>query len=233
MPTPLPDGLLNLLRRPSPCFIATLMPDGSPQLTQTWVTTDGEHVVINVVAGHQKARNIARDGRVAVNVVDPDNVNRYYAVRGRVVATTTEGGADSIDEISQKYLGMPYPNFTGQPETRLILTVEADKVTSPYTTDQPWLIRSSSATLVSFKRGLPRASPADRSWSSISFQWSSVTNLGCRDSSHSTSSSPWPSPKSANAAASRSAISVLTVSCESFLLLPMTPDGPRLIHPTT
>jgi PPOX class probable F420-dependent enzyme len=131
MPTPLPDGLLNLLRRPSPCFIATLMPDGSPQLTQTWVTTDGEHVVINVVAGHQKARNIARDGRVAVNVVDPDNVNRYYAVRGRVVATTTEGGADSIDEISQKYLGMPYPNFTGQPETRLILTVEADKVTSP------------------------------------------------------------------------------------------------------
>ncbi len=131
MPTPLPDGLLNLLRRPSPCFIATLMPDGSPQLTQTWVTTDGDHVVINVVAGHQKARNIARDGRVAVNVVDPDNVNRYYAVRGRVVATTTEGGADSIDEISQKYLGMPYPNFTGQPETRLILTVEADKVTPP------------------------------------------------------------------------------------------------------
>src|ERR1700756_5585323 len=131
MPTPLPDGLLDLLCRPSPCFIATLMPDGSPQLTQTWVTTDGEHVVINVVVGHQKARNIARDGRVAVNVVDPDNVNRYYAVRGRVVATTTEGGADSIDEISHKYLGMPYPNFTGQPETRLILTVEADKITPP------------------------------------------------------------------------------------------------------
>jgi hypothetical protein len=76
------------------------------------------------------------DGQIATNEdrsrgEDPDNVNRYYAVRGRVVATTTEGGADSIDEISQKYLGMPYPNFTGQPETRLILTVEADKVTSP------------------------------------------------------------------------------------------------------
>ena len=61
MTVPLPDGLLALLRRPSPCFVATVMPDGSPQLTQTWVTTDGQHVVINIVDGMQKARNIARD----------------------------------------------------------------------------------------------------------------------------------------------------------------------------
>ena len=115
MPNPLPDGLLDLLRRPSPCFVATLMPDGSPQLTQTWVTTDGEHVVINIVDGSQKIRNLARDARVAVNIVDPDDVFRYWAVRGRVIDTTTEGGAESIDEISQKYLGIPYPNFTGKP----------------------------------------------------------------------------------------------------------------------
>ena len=107
------------------------MPDGSPQLTQTWVTTDGEHVVINIVEGHQKARNLARDSRVAVNIVDPDNVFRYYAVRGRVVDMTTEGGSESIDEISQKYLGIPYPNFTGQPETRLVITIAADSVTPP------------------------------------------------------------------------------------------------------
>lgn len=131
MPTPLPDDLLDLLRRPSPCFIATLMPDGSPQLTQTWVTTDGEHIVINIVDGMQKAKNIARDGRVAVNVVDPDEVFRYYAVRGRVIGITTEGGAESIDEISQKYLGTPYPNFRGQPETRVVITVEADSITRP------------------------------------------------------------------------------------------------------
>jgi PPOX class probable F420-dependent enzyme len=131
VPTPLPDDLLDLLRRPSPCFIATLMPDGSPQLTQTWVTTDGEHVVINIVDGMQKAQNIARDGRVAVNIVDPDDVFRYYAVRGRVIDMTTDGAADSIDEISQKYLGMPYPNFTGKPETRVLITIEADTVTPP------------------------------------------------------------------------------------------------------
>jgi PPOX class probable F420-dependent enzyme len=131
MPKPLPDDLLDLLRKPSPCFVATVMPDGSPQLTQTWVTTDGEHVVINIVEGHQKAKNLARDSRVAVNIVDRDNVFRYYAVRGRVVDMTTEGGSESIDEISQKYLGIPYPNFTGQPETRVVITIAADSVTPP------------------------------------------------------------------------------------------------------
>ena len=132
MAQPLPDGLLELLRRPSPCFIATLMPDGSPQLTETWVTTDGENVVINIVDGSQKAKNVARDPRVAVNVADPEDVRRFYAVRGRVVRTTTEGGRESIDEISHKYLGIPYPNFSGNPdETRLLITIEADRVTSP------------------------------------------------------------------------------------------------------
>jgi len=131
VPKPLPEELLDLLRKPSPCFVATLMPDGAPQLTQTWVTTDGEHVVINVVDGHQKAKNLARDARVAVNVVDPDNVFRYYALGGRVVAMTTEGGQDSIDEISHKYLGIPYPNFSGQPETRVIVTIEADSMMPP------------------------------------------------------------------------------------------------------
>lgn len=128
MSLPLPDGLLELLRKPSPCFLATIMPDGSPQLTQTWVTTDGDHVLINVVDGLQKAKNIARDPRVAVNIADPDNIFRYYGVRGRVIASTTEGADVSINEISQKYIGRPYPNYRGVPETRLLLTIEVDSV---------------------------------------------------------------------------------------------------------
>jgi len=125
---PLPDGLLDLLRRPSPCFLATVMPDGSPQLTQTWVTTDGEHIVINTGVDRRKARNIAQDPRVAVTITDPDDTARYYGVRGRVVATSTEGAAASIDEISQKYLGRPYPNFRGGPDPRLILTIAVDSI---------------------------------------------------------------------------------------------------------
>lgn len=132
MPKPLPEGLIDLLRKASPCFVATLMPDGSPQLTQTWVDTDGENIVLNIVEGMQKARNLERDPRVAINIVDGEDVSRFYAVRGRVISTTTEGGRESIDAISQKYLGIPYPNFSGNPnETRLIVTIGADKVTLP------------------------------------------------------------------------------------------------------
>ena len=131
MAKPLPDELLDFLRKPALCFVATLMPDGSPQLTETWVHTDGEHVVINIVDGLQKAKNIARDPRVAVNVTDPADPSRYYAVRGRATNVTAEGGRDSIDEISHKYLGIPYPNFRGVPETRLVVTIEADAITPP------------------------------------------------------------------------------------------------------
>ena len=107
----LPDGLLDLLRRPSPCFLATLDPDGSPQLTQTWVDTDGDHVVINTVPTHRKVANMRRDPRVAVNIADPEQPARYYAVRGKVVAMTEDGAREHIDELAQRYLGIPYPGF--------------------------------------------------------------------------------------------------------------------------
>ena len=129
--TEIPDVYMDLLlEKKAFAHLATVMPDGSPQLTQTWVSTDSEHIVINTPDHSQKARNVARDTRVAVNVVDPGNTRRYFAVRGRVIATTTEGGAQSIDEISGKYLGRPYPNFSGRPETRMIMTIEADSVRS-------------------------------------------------------------------------------------------------------
>jgi PPOX class probable F420-dependent enzyme len=81
----LPKGLIALLHQPSIRFLTTLMPDGSPQITQTWVDTDGEHVVINTVQGFQKVKNVERDPRVAVAVADPSGPSRYYAIRGRVV----------------------------------------------------------------------------------------------------------------------------------------------------
>jgi PPOX class probable F420-dependent enzyme len=124
----LPEDLIALLRQPSTCFLATLMPDGSPQMTETWVDTDGEHVVINTVQGFQKVRNVERDPRVAVSVCDPANPFRYYTVRGRVVDVTAEGGADHIEALSQRYTGGPYAWYGGRDQVRVILTVEADKV---------------------------------------------------------------------------------------------------------
>ncbi|RYB94267.1 TIGR03618 family F420-dependent PPOX class oxidoreductase [Nocardioides oleivorans] len=107
----LDDALLELLRSAATCYVATTMPDGSPQLTQTWVDVDasGAHVLVNTVATHQKTRNIARDPRVAVAVSDPANPSRYHEIRGLVVSTTTEGAVDHIEALSQRYTGQPYP----------------------------------------------------------------------------------------------------------------------------
>ena len=128
--TTLPDDLLALLRQPSPCFIATTMADGSPHLTETWVDTDGEHVLINSVQGYLKVRNIARDPRVAVAIADPANPSRYFQVRGRVIATTTEGAAEHIEMLSQRYLGTPYPWYGGRDQVRVLITITPEKVSS-------------------------------------------------------------------------------------------------------
>lgn len=127
----LPDALLDLLRRPSPCFLSTLMPDGSPQMTQTWVDTDGRDVLINTVRGHQKVRNVERDPRVALNVADPDDPSRYFEVRGRVTEVTEDGAREHIDELSQRYIGCPYPWFGGRDQVRLLVRISPEKVTSP------------------------------------------------------------------------------------------------------
>ncbi len=124
----LPDDLVAMLRQPATCYIATSMPDGSPQLTQTWVDTDGHHVLINTVDGYQKARNIERDPRVAVSVSTSDNPSRYYSIRGTVVAATTDGAAAHIEALAQRYLGQPYPWYGGREQTRLLLRVAADSL---------------------------------------------------------------------------------------------------------
>ncbi|GAA1907710.1 PPOX class F420-dependent oxidoreductase [Nocardioides lentus] len=122
----LTDEVLELCRSGATCYLATTMPDGSPQLTQTWVDTDGEHVLVNTVVGYQKARNIERDPRVALTVSDPSNPSRYHQLRGRVVRTTTEGAADHIEMLSQRYTGGPYPWYGGRDQQRLLLVVEAE-----------------------------------------------------------------------------------------------------------
>jgi PPOX class probable F420-dependent enzyme len=126
----LPEDLVALLRGASLCFISTTMRDGSPQLTQTWVDTDGARILINTVDGFQKVKNIRRDPRVAVAVADSNNPSRYYAIRGEVLSVSSEGAAEHIEELAQRYLGTPYPWYGGRDQTRLILTIEPHKIHS-------------------------------------------------------------------------------------------------------
>jgi PPOX class probable F420-dependent enzyme len=127
----LPEELIALLRKRSLCFLATTMPDGSPQLTETWVDTDGDHILVNSVQGFRKIKNIERDPRVALNVADAERPFAYYAIRGRVLKVTTDGAHEHIDALSQRYLGRPYPWFGGRDQVRLLLTIAADRITAP------------------------------------------------------------------------------------------------------
>ena len=126
----LSSEVVALLRRPSLCYLATSMADGSPQVTQVWVDTDGEHVLINSVQGHVKVRNVARDPRVAVAISDPDNPTRYAQVRGRVLAVTTDGAVDHIEMLAQKYLGAPYPWYGGRDQERVIIVIEPERIST-------------------------------------------------------------------------------------------------------
>lgn len=122
------NELMTLLRGRSLCYVSTLMPDGSPQLTQVWVDTDGENIVINTVAGYQKLRNMERDPRVAIAVSDPGAPSRFVTVRGRVRGITKSGGEQHIEFLAHKYLGRPYPWYGGRDQTRVIVTIDIDKI---------------------------------------------------------------------------------------------------------
>ncbi len=128
MPEPISAGFEKLLREPAYCQIATLMPDGSPQITQVWVDTDGEHLLVNTAEGRQKVKNVHRDPRVAVNVVDPDNAWRLAMVRGRVVEVTPEGADRLIDELAKKYLDADTYPFRDPAEVRVTLKILAEKI---------------------------------------------------------------------------------------------------------
>ena len=122
------DGLLKLLNEPAYAQIATVMPDGSPQITQVWIGTDGEHLLVNTAEGRQKTRNAQRDPRVAVNVVDPANAWRLAMIRGRVVDITPEGADELIDQLAHKYLGVDSYPFRNPAETRVTLKIVPEHI---------------------------------------------------------------------------------------------------------
>lgn len=89
------------------------------------------HIVINTAAGRRKVRNVQRDPRVCVEVVDQDNPYSMLSVQGRVVEITREGADDHIDSLAKKYLGQDRYPFARPGEQRLILKIQPEKVVAP------------------------------------------------------------------------------------------------------
>jgi PPOX class probable F420-dependent enzyme len=124
----LPSELQQLLQKPVFAFIATLMPDGSPHLTQTWIDTDGQYLLINTVEGFQKVRNVQRDPRVTINVLDPAQPQHATNIRGRVVEVTKEGATEQFQRLIKRNLGEQEYTF-GQPgQQRILLKIALEKI---------------------------------------------------------------------------------------------------------
>jgi PPOX class probable F420-dependent enzyme len=117
-----------LTSKPAFANLATLNPDGSPQVTPVWVDFDGSHIIVNTAQGRVKAKNLARDPRVALSIADPGNPYRYLAVQGRVTDMTEKGGDAHIDKMAKKYLDKDSYPFRTPGEVRLIVKISPDKV---------------------------------------------------------------------------------------------------------
>jgi PPOX class probable F420-dependent enzyme len=130
MAATIPEKFAQLLYKPVFVYLATIMPDGSPQVTPVWVDYDGRNILFNSAKGRVKDKNVRRDSRVTISVSDPENPYSYFEVRGRVIAMTEKGADEHIDKMAQKYLGKPKYPWARAGEQRVIYTVEPEHVSS-------------------------------------------------------------------------------------------------------
>jgi len=127
MPSAIPEKYHDLFQKKAFASLATLMPDGKPQVTPVWVDFDGKHVVINSAKGRVKDRNMRRDPRVSMALIDPDNPYRHLQVQGRVVEITENGADQHIDKMAKKYLGQDKYPFRQPGEVRVLYKIEPDR----------------------------------------------------------------------------------------------------------
>jgi PPOX class probable F420-dependent enzyme len=125
----IPDKYRDLFSKKAFASLGTLMPDGRPQVTPVWVDLDGDLIVINSAKGRQKDRNLRRDPRVSLAIIDPDNPYRYLELRGRVVEITEQGAAEHIDKMAKKYLGVDKYPYKNPDEVRVMYKIQPDHAT--------------------------------------------------------------------------------------------------------
>lgn len=126
----IPESHLDLLKDDTKAFgsLATLMNDGSPQLTPVWFNTDGTHILINSAKGRIKDRNMRRNPRVSLVIIDPYDPYRYIQIRGKVVDISTLGAREHIDRLSKKYTGRDKYTSGSADEIRVTYKILPERV---------------------------------------------------------------------------------------------------------
>ncbi len=129
MPAGMSEGVKKLFQDANFAHLATLMPDGAPQVTAVWVDLDGERIRVNTAEGRVKPRNVRRDPRVAIAITAPSGYPSA-SIRGRVVDITHDGADAHIDKLAKKYLGQDTYPFRQPGEQRVTFVIEPESVSS-------------------------------------------------------------------------------------------------------
>jgi PPOX class probable F420-dependent enzyme len=130
MPQAIPENFRDLFEKPAFGHLATLNADGSPQVTPVWLDIEGDVILVNSARGRKKDRNLRRDPRVALSIIDPANPYRYLEVRGRVVEITEKGADEHIDKQAKKYLGVDRYPGRAPGEVRVLYRIQPEHFTS-------------------------------------------------------------------------------------------------------
>lgn len=129
--TTIPDKFLPVLKdKKAFAHLATVMSDGSPQVTPVWFFYENGRFIVNTARGRVKAKNMTKNARVALSIIDPDNPYAHIAVRGKIVRETEEGADASIDALAKKYLGQDKYPFRQPGEVRVIYEIEPTSVSA-------------------------------------------------------------------------------------------------------
>jgi PPOX class probable F420-dependent enzyme len=126
--TSIPESFQDLFEKETYAHVATMTPGGAPHVTPVWIGYDAEadRLLVNTERERRKEKNVSRDPRVGVSMVDPENPYRHLSVIGEVDEITEEGAREHIDELAQRYTGDDYQVPIENP--RVILMIKADEV---------------------------------------------------------------------------------------------------------
>jgi PPOX class probable F420-dependent enzyme len=130
MAATIPESFRDLFVKRAFAHLGTVMADGSPQVTPVWCDLDGDCIRVNSAKGRVKDKNMRRNQKVALSILDPDNPYRYLAVRGAVEEITEKGADAHIDSLAKKYLGKDRYPYRQRGEVRVIYRIRPERVSS-------------------------------------------------------------------------------------------------------